>query len=77
MTDISTETITNPDSRFAPGRAGFTFTLSMVMAGTALAIDMMLPAFPEIRAGLGLEPGSTAVAGMITVFLMGDRKSVV
>ncbi len=44
----------------------------MVMAGTALAIDMMLPAFPEIRAGLGLEPGSTAVAGMITVFLMGQ-----
>jgi DHA1 family bicyclomycin/chloramphenicol resistance-like MFS transporter len=44
----------------------------MVMAGTALAIDMMLPAFPEIRAGLGLEADSTAVAGMITVFLMGQ-----
>ena len=72
MNEISTEIVPDPDSRFAPGRAGFTFTLSMVMAGTALAIDMMLPAFPEIRAGLGLEPGSTAVAGMITVFLMGQ-----
>ena len=72
MTEIPTETLTAPDSRFAPGRAGFTFTLSMVMAGTALAIDMMLPAFPEIRAGLGLESGSTAVAGMITVFLLGQ-----
>ncbi len=44
----------------------------MVMAGTALAIDMMLPAFPEIRAGLDLEMDSTAVASLITVFLMGQ-----
>lgn len=72
MTETSSTTTPRPESLFAPGRAGFTFTLSMVMAGTALAIDMMLPAFPEIRAGLGLEPGSTAVAGMITVFLMGQ-----
>jgi DHA1 family bicyclomycin/chloramphenicol resistance-like MFS transporter len=44
----------------------------MAMAGTALAIDTMLPAFPEIRAALGLESDSTAVAGLVTAFLIGQ-----
>ena len=55
-----------------PGTIGFTFVLSMAMAGTALAIDTMLPAFPEIRAALDLEPDSTAVAGLVTAFLVGQ-----
>ncbi len=55
-----------------PGSAGFTVVLSMAMAGTALAIDTMLPAFPEIRAALDLEPDSTAVAGLVTAFLIGQ-----
>lgn len=63
-----------PVSRRAltPGTIGFTFVLSMAMAGTALAIDTMLPAFPEIRAALDLEPDSTAVAGLVTAFLIGQ-----
>ncbi len=44
----------------------------MAMAATALAIDTMLPAFPEIREGLGLAPDSTAVAGLVTAFLLGQ-----
>ncbi len=57
---------------FEPGTAGFTFVLSMAMAGTALAIDTMLPAFPEIRAALDLDADSTAVAGLVSTFLIGQ-----
>ncbi len=63
---------TLPRRTLTPGTAGFTFVLSMAMAGTALAIDTMLPAFPEIRAALDLEPDSTAVASLVTAFLMGQ-----
>ena len=55
-----------------PGTAAFTFVISMAMAGTALAIDTMLPAFPEIRSALDLEADSTAVAGLVTTFLIGQ-----
>jgi DHA1 family bicyclomycin/chloramphenicol resistance-like MFS transporter len=50
----------------------FTFVLAMGMAVTALGIDSVLPAFPEIRTALGLEEGATEVAGLITFFLMGS-----
>lgn len=43
----------------------------MSMALTALGIDLMLPAFPDIRAGLGLPPGDTAVAGLVTTYFLG------
>lgn len=55
-----------------PGSPGFIFVLSMAMAGTALAIDTMLPAFPEIRDALNLDADSTAVAGLVTAFLIGQ-----
>jgi MFS transporter, DHA1 family, multidrug resistance protein len=45
--------------------------LSLSMALGALAIDLMLPAFPEIRVDLGLAKGSPAVAGLVTFFLFG------
>jgi len=54
-----------------PGTPGFIVVLSMAMAATALAIDTVLPAFPEIRADLGLEADSTAVAGLVSAFLIG------
>jgi DHA1 family bicyclomycin/chloramphenicol resistance-like MFS transporter len=59
-------------SVFEPGTRGFTVVLSMAMAVTALAIDTVLPAFPEIREHLGLSDDSTAVAGLVTTFLMGS-----
>jgi len=52
-------------------RGHFTALLSMIMAMGALAIDLMLPAFDEMREHFGLEPGSTRVAQTVTVFLMG------
>jgi MFS transporter, DHA1 family, multidrug resistance protein len=53
------------------GRREFTVLMSMTMALTALSIDIMLPAFPLIRQSFGLDPTSTEVAGIITVFFVG------
>jgi MFS transporter, DHA1 family, multidrug resistance protein len=53
------------------GPVEFTTLLALSMALAALGIDLMLPAFPEIRAGLGEPAGSTAVAGIVTTYLLG------
>ena len=45
--------------------------LSAVMALMAMAIDLMLSAFDEMRVSFGLEPTSNEVAGVVTVFFMG------
>jgi DHA1 family bicyclomycin/chloramphenicol resistance-like MFS transporter len=45
--------------------------LAMAIALSALGIDLLLPAFPAIRAEFGLPPGSTAVSGFITTYLVG------
>ena len=45
--------------------------LAMAMALTALGIDLLLPAFPELREEFGLEPGSTVVSGFITAYFVG------
>lgn len=49
------------------------FVLSIIafMSSTALAIDIMLPAFPEMRAEYGMTPGSADVAWIITAFFLG------
>jgi MFS transporter, DHA1 family, multidrug resistance protein len=49
----------------------FTALLALSMALAALGIDLMLPAFPEIRAGLGEPADSTAIAGIVTTYLLG------
>ena len=41
------------------------------MSLTALGIDLLLPAFPAMRADLGLPAGSTDIAGVITTFFIG------
>lgn len=53
------------------GRVEFTALLAMSMALAALGIDMILPAFPAMRADLGLPPDSTAVAGTVTSYFLG------
>ncbi len=45
--------------------------LAMSMALTALGIDLLLPAFPQIRDEFGLPPGSTEVSGFITAYFVG------
>jgi len=53
------------------GKREFIVLISMIMSLTALAIGMMLPAFSEMRAEFGLEPDSTTVALVVTIFLVG------
>ena len=45
--------------------------LAMATALTALGIDLMLPAFDEIRADFGLGASSTAVTGLVTAYFVG------
>jgi DHA1 family bicyclomycin/chloramphenicol resistance-like MFS transporter len=52
-------------------RREFIALMSMLMALTALAIDMMLPAFGDLRADFGLAADSNAVARIVTVFFLG------
>ena len=52
-------------------RREFIALISMLMALTALAIDMMLPAFGDIRADFGLTADSNSVALIVTVFFAG------
>ena len=45
--------------------------LAATMAMTALAIDVMLPAFGDIRAEMGLAADSPDVSGLVTAFFLG------
>ncbi|MDA0370979.1 MAG: multidrug effflux MFS transporter [Actinomycetota bacterium] len=49
----------------------FIAAIIAIMASTAVAIDVMLPAFPEMRAEYGMEAGSADVAWIITAFFLG------
>jgi DHA1 family bicyclomycin/chloramphenicol resistance-like MFS transporter len=52
-------------------RAEFIVLMSVLMALTALATDMMLPAFGDMRSTFGLPPDSNAVAPVVTMFFLG------
>jgi DHA1 family bicyclomycin/chloramphenicol resistance-like MFS transporter len=54
----------------ATGRE-FIALVTVLMASAALAIDLMLPAFTDVRAEYGMEPGSSQVGLLITVFFLG------
>jgi MFS transporter, DHA1 family, multidrug resistance protein len=51
--------------------AEFIAVTALITAMGALSIDTILPAFPEIRAHLGLAPGSTKVSLLVTAYLLG------
>ncbi len=53
------------------GRTEFVVMMASTMALTALSIDLMLPAFDEMRADFGLASDSTNIAATITVFFIG------
>lgn len=53
------------------GRIEFTTMVAMIMASTALGIDLMLPAFGDIRSAFDLPADSTAVAGIVTAYFVG------
>jgi DHA1 family bicyclomycin/chloramphenicol resistance-like MFS transporter len=53
------------------GRREFVVLMACTMALTALSIDLMLPAFDEMRADFGLAADSTQTAQTITFFFFG------
>lgn len=53
------------------GRREFTVMIAMIMALTALAIDIMLPTFGAVRSEYGLAADSTAPAAIVTFFFLG------
>jgi DHA1 family bicyclomycin/chloramphenicol resistance-like MFS transporter len=65
--------LTTPSDPFEArmGKREFIVLISMLMALTALAIDMMLPAFSDMRADFGLATDSNATALVVTVLFIG------
>jgi DHA1 family bicyclomycin/chloramphenicol resistance-like MFS transporter len=61
----------SPDAVGRMSRREFIVLISMLSALTALATDMMLPAFGDVRAEFGLAADSSAVAPVVTAFFIG------
>src|SRR4051812_42839949 len=60
------------DGRAAePVGRGFVLMIACCMGMTAMSIDVLLPAFGEMRTDFGLPSDSTAVSRLITSFLLG------
>lgn len=59
------------DGRRSIGRIEFIALMALLMSIAALSIDLMLPAMGDIRDQFGLDPDSTAVAGLVTAFILG------
>jgi DHA1 family bicyclomycin/chloramphenicol resistance-like MFS transporter len=53
------------------GRGEFIALMALTMALTALSINIVLPAFDEMRADFGLAADSTRTAAVITAFFLG------
>jgi DHA1 family bicyclomycin/chloramphenicol resistance-like MFS transporter len=60
-----------PSYRPTAGPRELTWLLALSMALAALGIDLMLPAFDEIRAGFDMAPGSTDVTALVTTYFLG------
>jgi DHA1 family bicyclomycin/chloramphenicol resistance-like MFS transporter len=59
-----------PTRKVASGRE-FIILLTCLMASAALSIDLMLPAFPEMRQEFGMSPDSTQVSWIVTSYFLG------
>lgn len=79
-TDAAGDASGDQDARDAQQRSGaldrlgpteMIALLAISMSLTALAIDLLLPAFADIRTDLGLAAGSNATAGLITTYFLG------
>ena len=53
------------------GEREFVLHMALLTAMTSLAIDIMLPAFAQMRPAFGLDDGSTRLSLTVTLFLMG------
>lgn len=53
------------------GQREFIAMMALLMSVAALGVDLMLPAMGDIRESFGMPPGSTAVAGLVTAYILG------
>lgn len=63
--------ITQPPRLGRVGRVEFVALMACAMALAALSIDVVLPAFDEIRTDFGLPADSTQTAALVSVFFLG------
>ncbi|MEX1037324.1 MAG: multidrug effflux MFS transporter [Acidimicrobiia bacterium] len=68
---MQTQLAVATDGRRSVGRIEFIALMALLMSIAALSIDLMLPAMADIRDEFGMEPDSTAVAGLVTAFILG------
>ena len=54
-----------------PGSKEFLAIVTTCMGTSALSIDLLLPAFPDMRADFGLAAGATEVSRVITAYFLG------
>ena len=54
-----------------PRSREFLAILALCMGMGAVSVDLLLPAFPDMRADLGLAEGSTSISVVITAFFIG------
>jgi len=59
------------EGRKTAGNKEFIAIVTAFMAMGALAIDIMIPAFPEMRREFGMSPDSTDVGWIVTAFFLG------
>jgi DHA1 family bicyclomycin/chloramphenicol resistance-like MFS transporter len=71
VTLTAPEAAARPRHRIEPGSREFVALVGSAMGLAALSIDMLLPAFPDMRADLGLAPGATEISSVITTFFLG------
>ena len=57
--------------RATPGNREFLAIAALCMAMAAMSIDLLLPAFPEMREAFGLQAGATEISRVITAFFIG------
>ncbi|MDP1820769.1 MAG: multidrug effflux MFS transporter [Acidimicrobiales bacterium] len=55
----------------APGSREFLAIVTTCMGASALSIDLLLPALPDMRADFGLAPGDTEISRIITGYFLG------
>ena len=67
-TDI--ETTSGERASHAEGREFIVLMIALMACG-AIAIDLLLPAFPDMRREFGMDPDSTRVSWLITAFFLG------
>lgn len=75
MTTVGIDSTSDASSGKTPGKTAgnkeFIAIVTGFMAMGAMAIDIMIPAFPEMRSEFGMSPDSTDVGWIVTAFFLG------